>query len=85
MNFQLGVCARVTTFENRFSRGRFQGWGRGWGWFGTLPLPRIFFFFFPLSLIERFFRIDEGIALMGDFDFNKRRKEVLSIGSNIYT
>lgn len=57
MNFELGVCARVTTFdETDFHGGNFRGRGGEKGWFGTLPLPPtfradpLFFFFFFLVL-----------------------------------
>lgn len=82
MNFELGVCARVTTFdETDFHGGNFRRVGREGekGWFGTIPSyfsrGSIVFFFFS----RRTFRIHLGVLIFNE----KGHKEVLSI--RLYT
>lgn len=77
MNFELGVCARVTTFdETDFHGENFRRVGRGERlvWHDPLLLfARIDCFFFFFS--RRTFRIDLGILIFNE----KGHKEVLSI------
>lgn len=80
MNFELGVCARVTTFdETDFHGGNFRRVGRGERlvWHDPLLLfARIDCFFF---FSRRTFRIHLGVLIFNE----KGHKEVLSI--RLYT